>query len=64
MKQREQAKSFFTQAQSTTGSLKPEMPFTARQAYTDRRTPDPSSVLRCGRYPIPALSEYRMRLSE
>jgi hypothetical protein len=64
MKQSEQAKNRFTQVHTSTGSLKPEMPFATRQVFSDRRAPDPSSVLRSGRYPIPAFSETRMRMSE
>jgi len=44
-------------------SLKPAAPFEARQAFTGRRAPDPSSVLRSDRYPIPSFFEYRMRVS-
>jgi len=64
MKQSEQTKHLFTPVQAGTGSLKPEMPFITRQVFSDRRAPDPSSVLRSDRYPIPAFSEYRMRVSE
>jgi len=62
MKQSEQSKTVFTQVNN--GSLKPEMPFIARQVATERRVVDPSSSLRSERYPIPVYSEYRMRISE
>jgi hypothetical protein len=64
MKNNEQVRTVFTNAQANTGTLKPAMPFTARQAFTDRRAPDPSSVLRSDRYPIPTFFEYRMRSSD
>jgi hypothetical protein len=64
MKNNEQAKTLFTSMQVNTGTIKPAAPFTARQAYSDRRVPDPSSVQRSDRYPIPTFFEYRMRSSE
>ena len=43
------------------GNTKPTAPITGRQPVIDRRSPDPSSVLRSDRYPIPSFFEYRMR---
>jgi hypothetical protein len=61
MKQNEPVRTLFTKAQANTGTVKPEAPATARQLYSDRRRPDPSSVLRSERYPIPDSFEYRTR---
>jgi hypothetical protein len=64
MKNTEQARTLFTTAQVNTASIKPAAPLTARQAFSDRRAPDPSSVQRSDRYPIPTSFEYRMRSGE
>lgn len=64
MKNNEAVKALFNTAQTNIGNLRPVAPFTARQASTDRRAPDPSSVLRSDRYPIPNFFEYRMRAIE
>lgn len=64
MKNTETAKTLFNVAHANTGNLKPIAPFAARQASADRRAPDPSSVLRSDRYPIPTFFEYRMRTAE
>jgi hypothetical protein len=61
MKQNEPVRALFTKAQANTGMVKPEAPAAARQSYTDHRAPDPSSVLRSERYPIPDSFEYRTR---
>jgi hypothetical protein len=63
MKNNESVKTIFTNVQVSTANTKPEAPLTARQAFAGRRAPDPSSVLRSGRYPIPSFFEYRMRVS-
>jgi hypothetical protein len=62
MKNSEQARSLFTTVQTNTG--KPAAPFASQQSFSGRNRPDPSSVVRSDRYPIPALPEYRMRVSE
>ena len=62
MKSNETTKNIFANAQVSTASLKPAAPFEARQTFTGRRAPDPSSVLRSDRYPIPSFFEYRMRV--
>jgi hypothetical protein len=64
MKNDRETRTLFKSAQADTGNAKPSAPFSARQAVTDRRAPDPSSVLRSDRYPIPTFFEYRMRASE
>lgn len=63
MKNNESAKNLFTNVQASMAHVKPAAPFTAKQAFTGRRAPDPSSVLRSERYPIPSFFEYRMRIS-
>ncbi|HUQ96366.1 MAG TPA: hypothetical protein VM010_01790 [Chitinophagaceae bacterium] len=64
MKNNEQTRPVFANAQTAATSIKPAAPFTARQIFTDRGAPDPSSVLRSDRYPIPNFFEYRMRTGE
>jgi hypothetical protein len=64
MKSNEQARAFFNAVPQSAGHTKPAAPFTARQAFEGRRAPDPSSVLRSDRYPIPTSFEYRMRTGE
>jgi len=61
MKQNEPVRTLFTKAEAIAGTIKPEAPAAARQMYNDRRAPDPSSVLRSERYPIPDFFEYRTR---
>jgi hypothetical protein len=63
MKKNEQ-RVFYTSTHTNTGVTKPMAPVAARQAVNDRRSPDPSSVLRSDRYPIPSSFEYRMRSAE
>ena len=63
MKNNDSAKNAFKDLQVNAAHSKPAAPFAARQAFTDRRAPDPSSVLRSDRYPIPSFFEYRMRVS-
>lgn len=63
MKNNETVKTVFANVQVNTANMKPVAPLTARQAFEGRRAPDPSSVLRSERYPIPSFFEYRMRVS-
>jgi hypothetical protein len=64
MKSNEQARTFLNTTASNTGNTKPAAPFANRQAFMGRRAPDPSSVLRSDRYPIPTFFEYRTRTGE
>jgi hypothetical protein len=64
MKNIEQARALFTTAQTSASTGKPAAPFASHQSFNGRNRPDPSSVVRSDRYPIPELPEYRMRVSE
>ena len=64
MKNNEQQKPFLNALQANAETTRPSAPFASRQAYSDRRAPDPSSVLRSDRYPIPAFFEYRLRTAK
>lgn len=64
MKNGEQPKALLTTIQLNTVNGKPVAPFAAQQAFHGRHRPDPSSVVRSDRYPIPAFAEYRMRVNE
>jgi hypothetical protein len=61
MKKNNEIKNIYTTLQANPGSSKPTMPVTGRQTFLmESRHPDPSSVTRSDRYPIPSF-EPRMR---
>jgi hypothetical protein len=65
MKNNEQTRAFFNAVPQNAGNTKPAAPFSSRQVFSGRGSaPDPSSVLRSDRYPIPAFFEYRTRTGE
>jgi hypothetical protein len=64
MKKNLQTQNTYNSLQYNTGNTRPVAPVTARQAVSDRRNPDPSSVQRSDRYPIPTFFEYRMQAAE
>lgn len=64
MKKDEPRKPSFASIRQNAVSARPVAPVATRQAVSDRRSPDPSSVLRSDRYPIPSFFEYRMRATD
>ena len=64
MKNNEAEKNFFSNAHTNGATLKPATQFITKQVLSERRVPDPSSVLRSDRCPIPTYLEHRMRMGE
>ncbi|HVG40507.1 MAG TPA: hypothetical protein VM888_02755 [Chitinophagaceae bacterium] len=61
MKQSNIDKAVFSDVRLNNEKLKPSSTANTEPANVDRKNPDPSSVVRSERYPIPSFFEYRIK---